>query len=219
WPTQLTISDERQAAPAWSPDGRWIAYQSDYDGDEQWDIFLVSSKTGQIVNLTNTREIAEESPAWSPDGRFLAYMVKPKTSSVFEIDLYDTLLREVKHLTTGTAADRMNVAPIWSGDGKFIVYTQEQSKGTDSNVFMVDVDIDIYLFDVASGKAKALPLPKGVNEPGGGTSSFSRDNLRLLYFHNGPTAPGDLWTYTLADGKSQQVTHALIGGVRSQDMV
>jgi len=301
WPIQLTVSDQRQTAPAWSPDGKWIAYMSDYDGDEQWDIFFVSPKTGQVVNITSTREIAEESPAWSPDGRSLAYMVKPKTSSVFEIDVYDTLLRSVKNLTTGTAANRMNVAPIWSKDGKFIVYTQEQSKGTDSNVFMVDVESaqstlltphegerqhvandispdgksvlitsnaangyqnaglldiatkkihwltndkwevsgggfsgdgrhltytanvdgnsDIYLVDQTTGKAKALPLPKGVNEPGGGASSFSRNNSRLLYFHNGPTAPGDLWTYTLADGSSRQVTQALIGGVRSQDMV
>src|SRR5208283_2117621 len=55
WPMQLTVSDERQGSPAWSPDGKWIAYISDYDGDEQWDIFLVSPKTGQVVNLTNTR--------------------------------------------------------------------------------------------------------------------------------------------------------------------
>ena len=46
WPTQLTISDQRQGGLSWSPDGKWIAYQSDYDGDEQWDIFLVSPKTG-----------------------------------------------------------------------------------------------------------------------------------------------------------------------------
>src|ERR1700692_4271984 len=139
WPMQLTVSDQRQTSPTWSPDGKWIAYMSDYDGDEQWDIFLVSPKTGQVVNLTNTREIAEESPAWSADGRYLAYMVKPKTSSVFEIDVYDTVMREVKHLTTGTAKDRMNVDPIWSADGKFIAYTQMQSKGTDSNIFFVDV--------------------------------------------------------------------------------
>ena len=63
WPTQLTVSDQRQAGPTWSPDGKWIAYMSDYDGDEQWDIFLVSPKSGQVVNLTNTREIAEENPA------------------------------------------------------------------------------------------------------------------------------------------------------------
>ncbi len=317
WPMQLTVSDERQASPTWSPDGKWIAYTSDYDGGEQWDIFLVSPKTGQVVNVTNTREIAEESPTWSPDGRYLAYMVKPKTSSVFEIDVYDTLMREVKHLTTGTAKDRMNVAPIWSADGKFIVYTQEQSKGTDSNIFLADVasaqstlltphdgerrysandispdgksvlitsnagngydnagllDIaskkirwltqdkweisgesfspdgksltysanvdgssDIYLYDVASGKARALPLPKGVNYAAGGKSPFTRDSSRLLYYHTGPAAPGDLWVYDMADqeakikstragvpaphDQSYQLTHSLVGGVRSEDMV
>src|SRR2546428_4537376 len=120
WPTQLTVSDQRQTAPAWSPDGKWIAYMSDYDGDEQWDIFLVYPKTGQVVNVTNTREIAERNPTWSPDGRYLAYMVKPKTSSVYEIDVFDTLTRDTKHLTTGTAKDKLNVDPIWSRDGKWI---------------------------------------------------------------------------------------------------
>src|ERR1700746_3949590 len=114
WPVQLTVSDQRQAAPAWSPDGKWIAYQSDYDGDEQWDIFFVSPKTGQVVNITKTREIAEENPTWSPDGRYLAYMVKPKTSSVYEIDVFDTVTRAVKRLTSGTAKDKMNVNPVWT---------------------------------------------------------------------------------------------------------
>jgi Tol biopolymer transport system component len=147
WPSQLTISDQRQSRPAWSPDGKWIAYQSDYDGDEQWDIFLVSPETGQVVNLTNTRQIAEQHPVWSPDGRYLAYVVKPKTSSVFEIDVYDTLLRDVKHATTGTPKDRMNVDPVWSPDGKWIAYTQKQSKGTDSNILLAEV---------ASGKSTLL---------------------------------------------------------------
>jgi len=301
WPVQLTVSDQRQMDVAWSPDGKWIAYISDYNGDEQWDIFLVSPKTGQVVNITNTREIAEESPTWSHDGRYLAYIVKPKTSSVFEVDVYDTLQRDVKHLTTGTAKDLVNVDPIWSRDDKFIVYTQEQAKGTDSNVFMVDVETakstlltphnsealyaaedispdgkqvlitsnvvngyrniglldiaskkirwvtedkwearagqfspdgshltylvnvdgntDLYLYDVKAAKARALPLPKGVNTLAGAATAFTRDGSRLLYHQNGPAAPGDLWIYTLADGKSHQLTHSLLGGVREQDMV
>jgi len=310
WPAQLTISDQRQSHPAWSPDGKWIAYQSDYDGDEQWDIFLVSPKTGQVVNLTNTRQIAEQHPVWSPDGRYLAYMVKPKTSSVFEIDVYDMILRQVAHVTTGTAKDRMNVSPVWSPDGKWIAYTREQSKGTDSNIFLVELatgkstlltphqgeqlyqaddilavpdgetllitsnvsngyqnvgllgistkggqvrlgriqwlthdkweieggnfsrdgkqalwtanvdgNTDIYLHDLASGKTASLPLPKGVNTPGGSESAFSRDGSRLLYYHNGPDAPNDVWVYTLAEGKSHQVTHSLVAGVRAEDMV
>ena len=107
WPTQLTVSDQRQTAPAWSPDRKWIAYQSDYDGDEQWDIFIVSPKTGQVVNLTNTREIAEEDPTWSPDGRYLAYTVKPKTSSVYEIDVFDMVHArgEARHHRHSTRQD------------------------------------------------------------------------------------------------------------------
>jgi len=315
WPVQLTVSDQRQSSPAWSPDGKWIAYQSDYDGDEQWDIFLVSPKTGKVVNLTSTREIAEMDPIWSPDGRYLAYLVKPKTSAAHEIDIYDTLMREVRHLTTGTPQDKGNSNPIWSKDGTYIVYTQEQAKGTDSNIFIADVasgkstlltphegeqrfwanDIDprpipdgnvllitsnsangyeniglldfstkgelagvfrpgsirwltkdkweirggefspdgkhvtftanvdgnedLYLHDLATGKSTALPIPKGLNEPAGGHSAFTKDGSRLLYYHNGPTAPGDLWVYTLATGKSHQVTHSLVAGVRSEDMV
>lgn len=301
WPMQLTVSDQRQTSPTWSPDGKWIAYMSDYDGDEQWDIFLVSPKTGQVVNVTNTREIAEENPAWSPDGRYVAYMVKPKTSSVFEIDVYDTALRDVKHITTGTAKDRMNVGPMWTADGKSIVYTQEQAKGTDSNIFVADVasgestlltphegeklhsandvspdgkhvlitsnagngydnaglleiatkkihwltqdkweiagesfspdgklalytanidgNTDIYSYELASGKSRALPLSKGLNWPNGRSSPFTRDGSRLLYTHTGAAAPGDLWVYAVMDGKSHQLTHSLVGGVRAEDMV
>jgi dipeptidyl aminopeptidase/acylaminoacyl peptidase len=139
WPTQLTASDQRQAHPTWSPDGKWIAYQSDYDGDEQWDIFFVSPKTGQVVNVTKTRDVAEENPTWSPDGRYLAYMAKPRTSSSYEIDVFDSLMRETKQITKNTPPEMLNTNPIWSRDGKYIVYTQEEAKGTNSNIFVADL--------------------------------------------------------------------------------
>jgi dipeptidyl aminopeptidase/acylaminoacyl peptidase len=301
WPTQLTVSDQRQTSLSWSPDGKWIAYISDYDGDEQWDIFFVSPKTGQVLNITKTREVSEEHPTWSPDGRYLAYMVKPKTSSVYEIDIFDTLMRDTKHLTTNTPKDKMNMEPIWSRNGKWIAYTQHQAKGTDSNIFIaevatgkqvlltphhdeqlyaandwspdgkhllitsnagngydnvgllgiegfkidwltqekweveggnlspdgktvswtanVDGDTDIYLHDLASAKTSSLPLPKGVNTIGGAESAFTHDGSQLLYYHNGPTAPNDVWVYSLAAGKSRQITNSLVAGVRSEDMV
>jgi dipeptidyl aminopeptidase/acylaminoacyl peptidase len=301
WPTQLTLSDQRQTSPAWSPDGKWITYAADYDGNEQWDIFFVSPTSGQVVNITHTPEIAEESPTWSPNGRYLAYMVKPKTSSVYEIDVFDTLMRDTKHLTTGTPKDELNVNPIWSRDGKWIAYTQVQAKGTDSNIFVaevatgksalltphqgeqlhsandfspdgtsllvtsnagngydnigrldiatkkiqfltqekweisggnfspdgksvtwianVDGNTDIYLHDLAAEKTTRLPLPAGVNLPGGAESAFTRDGSRLLYYHNGPTSPNDVWVYSIADGKSRQITNSLVAGVRSEDMV
>ena len=60
---------------------------------------------------------------------------------------------------------------------------------------------------------------KDVNHLGGAESAFTHDGIRLLYYHNGPTSPNDVWIYSIADGKSQQITHSLVAGVRSEDMV
>lgn len=301
WPVQLTVSDQRQTAPAWSPDGKWIAYMSDRDGDEQWDIFLVSPLNGEVINLTQTKAISEESPVWSPDGRWLAYIVKPETSSTYEIHLRNVITRQVVELTKGTPKEWSNFGPIWSQDGKRIVFTQQHATGKDSNVFLAEVETgkaalltphkqernhiasdlspdgktvlltsnagngydnvalldvatkklawltddkweisagtfspdgkrlmwsanvdgnqEVFLYDVAAKKASALPLAKGWNEPAGAESAFTRDGKRLLFYHNGPNAPRDLWVYELASGKSQQLTHSLVAGIRGDDMV
>ena len=301
WPTQLTISDQRQSSPVWSPDGTWIAYASDHDGDEQWDIFLVSPKSGDVVNVTMSPDSAEVEPAWSPDGRQLAYATKPKTGSSYEIELMDVATRHIRHLTRNTAKELSNEGPIFSHDGKFIVYTQSHATGKDANVFLVDLasgqstdltphegqnnylasdispdgktvlitsdarngydnvglldiatkkiewltsekwelyassfspdgksllwtanvdgNTNIYSYDLASGRAEALPIAAGVNTPGGNPTAFTHDNSRLLYYHNGANAPTDLWSYDIATKQSQQITHALVGGLRSSDMV
>ncbi len=140
WPVQLTVSDQRQDSPAWSPDGRRIAFVSDHDGNEQWDIFVVTPANGTVTNLTNTPDIAEESPAWSPDGRWLAYLEKPKESSVFEIRARNILTGTVKELTKNTPKELANFTPIWSKDGKWIAYTQGNANARDSNIFVVEVE-------------------------------------------------------------------------------
>ena len=301
WPTQLTVSNQRQISPAWSPNGRWIAYASDHDGDEQWDIFLVSPANGQVTNLTNTPQISEENPVWSPDGNFLAYMVKPKDSSTFEIEVMEAPTKKVSHLTSNTPKELGNFGPIWSRDGKSIVYTQQNATGKDSNIFIatvaggkainltphegehnfsanhispdgktilitsnahngydnvglldiatkqitwltnekwemsagnfspdgkrltwtanIDGNTDIFVYDLLTRKTEALPLPKGVNTLAGAESAFTRDGSRLLFYHNGPNAPNDLWSYNFATAKSHQITNSLVGGIRSEDMV
>ena len=301
WPTQLTISDQRQASPVWAPDGTWIAYISDHDGDEQWDIFLVSPKTGDVVNLTMSPDSAEVEPAWSPDGRQIAYATKPKTGSSYEIELMDVATRHLRHLTRSTPKELSNEGPIFSHDGKFIVYTQSHASGKDANVFVVDLasgqstnltphegqhnysaadispdgqtllltsdahngydnvgllniatkkidwltddkweleagtfapdgksltwtaNIDgrsiLYSYDIVRHKAEALRLQPGVNSLAGNPLPYTRDGSRLIYYHNGANAPRDLWVYGIASQQSQQITHALVGGLRSADMV
>ncbi|MGA7290841.1 MAG: S9 family peptidase, partial [Terriglobales bacterium] len=121
------------------------------------------------------------------------------------VGLLDIESKKLRWLTN----DKWEIsADKFSADGKFLTYSAN-----------VDGNTDIYLYDIVAGKARALPLPKGVNYVAGRPSPFAQDGSRLLYTHIGPTAPGDLWVYNLADGKSHQLTHSLVGGVHSEDMV
>jgi dipeptidyl aminopeptidase/acylaminoacyl peptidase len=152
WPTQLTVSDQRQISPAWSPNGRWIAYGSDVDGNEQWDIYLVSPGTGQVINLTNTPEVSEENFLWSPDNERLAYSVKPKESPNYEIDIMEVATKKVTHLTNNTPADLNNAPAAWSRDGKWLVFNQSNAAGKNSNIFLAET---------ATGKSTNLTAHTG----------------------------------------------------------
>src|SRR3989442_5589594 len=87
WPIQLTQSDDRQYNATWSPDGKWIVYEQDRAGDELWDLYAVPRNGGEIINLTNTPAIREESPRWSHDGSTIAFAYKTKDGSQYDIAL------------------------------------------------------------------------------------------------------------------------------------
>jgi Tol biopolymer transport system component len=60
----------QDSAPAWSPDGRQIAFQSDLDGDPE--IFVMNADGTNVRQLTRNA-LWDEGPAWAPDGAKLAF--------------------------------------------------------------------------------------------------------------------------------------------------
>jgi dipeptidyl aminopeptidase/acylaminoacyl peptidase len=71
-PVQLTRGDFDHGDPAWSPDGRLVAFVSarhqDRDYDELSDVFVVPAEGGDAVQVTRTT-VPASRPAFSPDGR------------------------------------------------------------------------------------------------------------------------------------------------------
>ena len=83
-PRQLTNAKGSSDAPAWSPDGRWLAFVS--DRAEKRQIYLIDPEAGEAAVLTSAED-GVSGFAWSPDGRQIAYTATdPKSAALKERD-------------------------------------------------------------------------------------------------------------------------------------
>jgi dipeptidyl aminopeptidase/acylaminoacyl peptidase len=70
-PRRLTLNDGPDFSPAWSPDGKWIAYVGTEAIDDlkaEEDLWVVPAEGGKPVNLTASFSNDPESPVFSPNG-------------------------------------------------------------------------------------------------------------------------------------------------------
>jgi dipeptidyl aminopeptidase/acylaminoacyl peptidase len=195
WPLQLTVSDQRQIPGGWSPDGKWITFQSDYDGNEQWDLFAVSTGTGEVRNLTGTPEISEESPRWSPDGKRLAYVSKAKTGASYEIHVMDFATGRVHEITRDTPKDFSNHDPVWSPDGRRLAFTRNRA----------DQKADIlYVADIRTGAVRRV-TPKD-SPHNYYAANWSPDGRKLLISSNALNRYSNVALLDLASGAIDWIT-------------
>ena len=74
-PRKLTNSPKRDAHPRWSPDGKWLVFESTRDGESQ--LYLLPVDGGEPRKITSISTGASQA-MWSPDGKSIAFV-----SSVF----------------------------------------------------------------------------------------------------------------------------------------
>ncbi len=114
--------------PAWSPDGREIAFAM---SGSIWKI-RVGDTTAHELTANATYD---SSPAWSPDGRWIAYTADDDGKSV-NLRLLNVRTGESTSLTTGA---QVNTDPAWSPDGKRLAYVSTAPNGW-FNVYVMPIE-------------------------------------------------------------------------------
>ena len=113
-------SPEPIMSPAWSQDGRSLAYVSFHSGLPA--IYVQTLRTGEQVRVS-ARSGINSAPAWSPDGSQLAVALSRRDGNV-DIYLLSLATQELRRLTDDPSID---TEPAWSPDGNSIYFTSDRS--------------------------------------------------------------------------------------------
>ena len=103
--------------PAWSPDGRWIAFSM------RGDIWKVPADGGTAVALTQGPAYHFE-PAWSPDGTRIAMSMD--LDGNLDIGVVSADGGDVERITRAPAID---IEPTWSHDGTSLFFASSRQRG------------------------------------------------------------------------------------------
>jgi Tol biopolymer transport system component len=120
--------------PAWSPDGRSIAFESDRDGT--FAVYVVASDGTRLTKLTPDG-IEDSQPAWSPDGARLVFTSNQDAPG--HLWLMDATGGNRRRLTS--ASDRRDFYASFSPDGRWIVLGA-QDAGDRGRYFVAVVSVD-----------------------------------------------------------------------------
>ncbi|HEY3055675.1 MAG TPA: hypothetical protein VGK31_07060 [Thermoanaerobaculia bacterium] len=118
----VPMTIEQQLSPAFSPDGKKIAFAG--NRNNQSDIYLYDIESGGVTNLTNDR-FFDGAPVFSPDGKWLVFSSTVDTyAKLFKLNLANP--KERFQLTTGN----WNDSDAWfSPDGKRVFFSSDKQTG------------------------------------------------------------------------------------------
>ncbi len=168
----LTSYPGSQINPAFSPDGKQVAFAWEGEKGDNFDIYVKLVDAGAPLRLTSN-PAKEFSPAWSPDGRYIAFCRElPDHSEIWVIPALGGAERRL-----GTSAE-CDAGSAWTPDGRSLVISDNSAPGS---------PLGLYVMSAETGdKRRITSPPKGyagdigpLFSPDGKTLAFSRAHSYL----------------------------------------
>jgi tricorn protease len=132
-PRNLTASAYQEVQPAWSPDGKWVAYFSDRSGE--WELYLRPQKGGDEVRVTTDGHDVRYryNPVWSPDSKKIAY--SDKMLRLWYVDI-----EQKQPVLVDTADYPARPTAAWSPDSRWMAYTKPVNGVGKDNLYLYNLE-------------------------------------------------------------------------------
>jgi Tol biopolymer transport system component len=178
--------------PAWSPDGKRIAFTSMRDGNKQ--IYLLDADSLAVTRLTDKDSGTENSqPSWSPSGDRLAYLSK-RVGAYQVWAMTDTGQENTQLVRSGQQLS--DYSPVWSHDGETVLFNQRYV-GVPTFPWLMSIEYE----DHETRNPVKLELPRPIEDV-----EFSSNGSWLVFEGMDKDGNRDIYFSTIIGGNRTRLT-------------
>ncbi|HVW12657.1 MAG TPA: DPP IV N-terminal domain-containing protein [Mucilaginibacter sp.] len=188
-----------ESAGAWSPDSKRFAFSIFSHGRNR--MLIVNVPDGNVLNDISMGKAEEFSNlSWSPDGNNIVFQGMSEGQGDLYMYSFDT--KKIRQLTNDKYTDYQ---PSFSRDGKKIIFSSDRT--TYDKSLSQDITFNLAELDLATGKITDIKVFDGANNL---DPQYSADG-KQVYFLSNRDGFRNMYRYTLADGKVEQMTNLFTG--------